>query len=91
MTSTHAAPNSSVRRGQQMAKANCAICHSIDKRSESTDKEAPPFRELKNRYPLDSLEEAFAEGLSTSHPRMPIFKIENPQGISDFINFLKSL
>jgi hypothetical protein len=51
---------------------------------------APPFRELHKRYPVEDLEEALAEGISTRHPAMPEFRLE-PSQIDDFIAFLKSL
>jgi cytochrome c len=51
---------------------------------------APPFRELHKRYPVESLEEAFAEGISTGHPTMPEFRFE-PDQIANLIAFLKSL
>jgi cytochrome c len=79
-----------IQRGQNFARATCARCHSIDKVTESPLKIAPPFRTLHNRYPVESLEEALAEGLATGHPTMPEFRLE-PDQIGDFIAFLKSL
>ena len=49
---------------------------------------APPFRDLHKRYPVESLEEAFAEGISTGHPTMPQFRFE-PDQIGNLIAFLK--
>jgi hypothetical protein len=51
---------------------------------------APPFRELHKRYAVESLEEAFAEGIKTGHPSMPEFRLD-PAQINDVIAFLKSL
>jgi uncharacterized protein (DUF433 family) len=51
---------------------------------------APPFRTLHKRYPVETLAEALAEGLSTGHPTMPEFQLETDQ-INDFISYLKSL
>jgi hypothetical protein len=51
---------------------------------------APPFRTLHKKYPVENLEEAMAEGISTGHPTMPEFRFD-PGQISDFIAFLKSL
>ena len=59
-------------------------------RSESPLKVAPPFRELHLRYPVDSLAEAFAEGIVTGHPSMPEFRLD-PGQIADVIAYLKSL
>jgi mono/diheme cytochrome c family protein len=79
-----------VQRGQTFARTNCARCHSIDKVSPSPLPIAPPFRTLRERYPVESLEEAFGEGIVTGHPTMPEFKLD-PGQIRDMIAFLKSL
>ncbi len=80
----------SVRQGQQLARLYCASCHAIDKVSPSPLAIAPPFRELHNRYPVETLEEALAEGIMTGHPTMPQFRFE-PDQIADFLAFLHSL
>ncbi len=78
------------QRGQTLARANCARCHSIDKVTASPLAIAPPFRTLHKKYPVENLQEALAEGLSTGHPTMPEFRFE-PDQIHDFIAFLKTL
>lgn len=80
----------SEQRGQTLARANCARCHSIDKLTPSPLAIAPPFRTLHNRYPVESLEEALAQGIVTGHANMPEFVFE-PDQIGDFIAFLKTL
>jgi cytochrome c len=77
-------------RGRAFARANCATCHSIDKVSPSPLAVAPPFRTLHERYSVEALEEALAEGIVTGHPSMPEFRLE-PDQIGNFIAFLKSL
>jgi mono/diheme cytochrome c family protein len=77
-------------RGLNFVRANCARCHAIDKVSESPLKIAPPFRTLHLRYPVESLQEAFAEGIRTGHDNMPEFRLE-PDQIGDVIAFLKTL
>lgn len=77
-------------RGRTFARVNCAKCHSIDRVTPSPLKIAPPFRTLHERYPVETLAEALAEGISTGHPTMPEFQLE-PDQINDFISYLKSL
>ena len=84
----NAAPN--VAAGKAFAQANCSHCHSIDKFTPSTLAIAPPFRTLHERYPVESLEEALGEGITTGHQNMPEFKLD-PGQVGDFISFLKSL
>src|SRR5438477_12270429 len=85
-----AAQEPSIQRGLNFLRANCARCHSIDKVSESPLKIAPPFRTLHFKYPVESLQEAFAEGIQTGHQNMPEFRLESDQ-IGDVIAFLKTL
>ena len=84
----HAAPN--VAAGKAFAQANCARCHSIDTSTPSSLAAAPPFRTLHKRYPVESLEEALGEGITTGHPSMPEFKLD-PGQVGDLISLLKSL
>lgn len=78
------------QRGKTFALNNCAKCHSIDKVTPSPLKIAPPFRTLHKRYPIETLGEALAEGISTGHPTMPEFRLE-PDQIGDFLAYLKTL
>ncbi len=78
------------QRGLTIARANCARCHSIDRVTASPLAIAPPFRTLHKKYPVENLEEAMAEGITTGHPTMPEFQFETDQ-ISDFLAFLKTL
>ncbi len=78
------------QRGMVFAKTNCAKCHSIDRATPSPLKIAPPFRTLHHRYPVDTLAEAFAEGIYTGHPTMPEFRLD-PDQINDLIAYLKTL
>lgn len=78
------------QRGRSFALTNCAKCHSIDRVTESPLKIAPPFRTLHQRYRIEVLAEALAEGIVTGHPTMPQFQLE-PDQINDFLTFLKTL
>jgi len=77
-------------RGRVLVETHCAECHAIDRAGPSPLAIAPPFRDLHTRYPVESLEEAFAEGISTGHADMPEFRFE-PDQINDLIAYLKSL
>jgi len=78
------------QRGQTFALNNCARCHSIDRVTQSPLKIAPPFRTLHLRYPIETLAEAFAEGIVTGHPTMPEFQLD-PDQIHDLLSYLKTL
>jgi cytochrome c len=69
---------------------HCAGCHATGRVGESPLPIAPPFRTLHERYPVESLAEALAEGITTGHPTMPEFRLD-PAQINDVIAYLKSL
>ena len=81
---------SSPVQGKRLALTYCAKCHSIDKVTPSPLKIAPPFRTLHERYPVETLQEALAEGIVTGHPAMPEFRFDADQ-VGDFIAYLKTL
>jgi mono/diheme cytochrome c family protein len=89
-TGAYAQTDPKQQRGLAFAMANCARCHSIDKVTASPLKLAPPFRDLHNRYPVESLEEALGEGIVTGHPNMPEFRLD-PGQVGDLISYLKWL
>jgi mono/diheme cytochrome c family protein len=78
------------QRGLNFVRTNCAQCHAIDKVSPSPLAVAPPFRTLHEKYPIVYLEEALAEGIVTSHPTMPQFRLD-PGQIADVIAYFKTL
>lgn len=74
--------------GQALAKQKCASCHAIGEDDSSPNPNAPPFRSLHRRYPVDALREAFLKGLEVGHRDMPTF-ILTPQEITNIISFLR--
>ena len=85
-----AAQEGRIQRGRTVVQVHCAGCHAIGRVGESPLPIAPPFRTLHTRYPVESLAEAFAEGITTGHPTMPEFRLD-PAEINDVIAYLKSL
>ena len=78
------------QRGFTLARTNCIKCHAIGKIGDSPMREAPPFRTLHERYPVEDLSESFAEGISTGHPSMPEWRFD-PGQIGDLIAYLRTL
>lgn len=76
--------------GKALVEANCAPCHATGAEGDSPNKQAPAFRDLSKRYPVDALEEAFAEGIVTGHEGMPEFEA-SPQQIDDIVAYLGSI
>jgi mono/diheme cytochrome c family protein len=78
------------QRGQVFVQTNCSRCHAVGKVGESPLAPAPPFRTLHNRYAVELLQEALAEGIVTGHPSMPQFQLD-PGQVQDVIAYLKTL
>jgi mono/diheme cytochrome c family protein len=76
--------------GEELVKVNCSQCHAVGRDDHSAHPDAPEFRKLSERYPLDDLAEALAEGIVTGHPDMPEFQA-TPEQIKDIISYLKSI
>lgn len=80
------------KRGEALVKTNCAECHAVLRTGDSPNAKAPPFRTLGQRYKLDDLQEALAEGIVVGHggAEMPHFVFE-PTEIDDIIAYLKQI
>jgi cytochrome c len=79
-----------VHRGEQLVTRDCARCHAVGRAGTSRHRQAPPFRTLAERYPIESLEEALAEGIVSGHPDMPEFRFA-ASDVGAVIAYLKSI
>jgi mono/diheme cytochrome c family protein len=77
-------------KGEALVKENCARCHAIGKEGDSPHAEAPPFRTLSSKYPVEDLAESLAEGIVSGHPDMPIFAF-SPHDVEAIIQYLQSI
>ena len=77
-------------KGKVLAMIYCARCHAVDRDDKSTLAIAPPFRTFASKWPLESLEEALAEGIITGHPGMPVFEFE-PDQVAALIEHLHEI
>jgi cytochrome c len=85
-----AAEKDLTNKGEALVKENCSRCHAIGKEGDSPHPQAPPFRTLSNRYPIEDLAESLAEGIVSGHPDMPIF-VFSPADVEAIIDYLKSI
>jgi len=79
-----------LKLGETLLTRNCASCHAVGRSGDSPVKDAPAFRTLGNRYPIESLEEALGEGIMSGHPDMPEFTFDADQ-VGAIIAYLKSI
>lgn len=84
------ADDAQLKQGQALLTQNCARCHAVGPTGDSARPDAPAFRTLSARYPIESLEEALGEGIMTGHPDMPEFSFDAKQ-VGAIIAYLKSI
>lgn len=81
----------STMRGEADVRRRCSSCHAVALADTSPNPNAPALRTIGARYPVDNLEEAFAEGIMVSHDQaMPAFVL-SPEETSDILAYLKEL
>ena len=79
-----------LKHGEALLTRHCGGCHAVGHGGDSPQKEALPFRQLGQRYPVESLEEALGEGFMSGHPDMPEFDFE-ADDVGDIIAYLKTV
>ena len=92
-TAAHAQPAQDadlLKQGQTLVAKDCGRCHGIGRTDASRHPQAPLFRTLSKRYPIESLEEALGEGIISGHPDMPEFTFESDD-VGAIIAYLKSI
>ena len=85
-----AAAADDLKLGEALLTRNCGSCHAIGRSGDSPQKDAPAFRTLGSRYPIESLEEALGEGMMAGHPEMAEFKYDSDD-VGAIIAYLKSI
>ena len=79
-----------LKRGEALLTRDCGPCHAVGKTGDSPRKDAPAFRTLSQRYPVEQLEESLGEGIMSGHPDMPEFSFDADE-VGDIIAYLKSI
>jgi cytochrome c len=83
-------PPDPVKDGRRLVETHCAVCHAIGRRGASANSEAPPFRRLAARYPVEQLQEALVEGILVGHPAMPDFAF-SPDEADAIIAYIRTV
>jgi mono/diheme cytochrome c family protein len=78
------------KRGEALLLTNCARCHAVGRTGVSPRPDAPRFRTLSGKYPIESLAEALGQGLSVGHEDMPEF-VFDPADVGAIIDYLESI
>ena len=81
------AANTDAMDGKAILGKNCGRCHSLEATGASPLPQAPPLREVYLKYPIDQLEEGFAEGMGSKHRDMPQIQFSEDQ-VAAILNYL---
>ncbi len=76
--------------GKAILQAHCSKCHSLEATGASPLPEAPPMREVYLKYPIDQLEQGFAEGMGSRHREMPQIQFSTEQ-VAAILSYLGSI
>jgi mono/diheme cytochrome c family protein len=90
VSAANAQDAATLKRGETLLAKDCARCHATARTGESRHPQAPLFRALAKRYPIESLEEALGEGIISGHKDMPEFRFE-ADDVGAIIAYLKSI
>jgi mono/diheme cytochrome c family protein len=85
-----AAAEGGTAEGKTILQTHCARCHAIDATGSSPLAKAPPLREVYLRYPIDQLEQGFAEGMGSRHRDMPQIQFSDDQVVA-ILDYLGSI
>lgn len=78
-----------VERGRILAETYCGRCHATAAEGASPLDAAPPMRSFRERWPVEHLAEALAEGIMVGHEAMPEVSL-TPSEIDSFLAYLDS-
>jgi cytochrome c len=84
-----AADEALAERGRIIADTYCSECHATGVGDDSPRAEAPPMRTFHERWPVEHLAEALAEGIMVGHEEMPEFRMTTSE-IDAFLAYLDS-
>ena len=76
--------------GKALLQAHCSKCHSLEATGASPLPQAPPLREVYLKYPIDQLEQGFAEGMGSRHREMPQIQFSTEQ-VAAILAYLGSI
>jgi mono/diheme cytochrome c family protein len=80
----------SIARGRALVTQDCGPCHAVGTSGLSPNPLAPHFRALGQRYPVEDIGEALAEGMIVGHSPMPEWKFTSDE-VADIVAYLQSI
>lgn len=81
---------SPVQHGRTIAQRDCSTCHAIRELGSSPRADAPPLREVLDRYSPARIEQSFREGMIVGHRDMPLFEFSQDE-VDALIAYLQDI
>jgi mono/diheme cytochrome c family protein len=79
-----------VAEGREIAVSQCGGCHATGVADASPRADAPPLREILERYDSGALAGNLMIGVRVGHPDMPLFHM-GPRGVDSLVEYLYSI
>ena len=79
-----------VAEGREIAVSQCSACHAIGVEDASPRADAPPLRDIFERYDSAALAGNMMIGVRVGHPDMPLVHM-GPRGVDALVEYLYSI
>lgn len=79
-----------VAEGREIAVSQCSACHATGVDDASPRADAPPLRDVLERYDSAALAGNMMIGVRVGHPDMPLFHM-GPRGVDSLVEYLYSI
>ncbi len=79
-----------VAEGREIAVSQCSACHATGVDDASSRADAPPLRDIFERYDSAALAGNMMIGVHVGHPDMPLFHM-GPRGVDALVEYLYSI
>lgn len=79
-----------IKEGQGLVEAHCSGCHAVGREGASPNPNAPQFRTLHRRHPIQALREPLTRAIAARHDEMPQFALPDAQ-IDRIVAYINSL
>jgi mono/diheme cytochrome c family protein len=76
--------------GREIAVSQCGACHAAGVDDASPRADAPPLRDILERYDSAALAGNMMIGVRVGHPDMPLFHM-GPRGVDSLVEYLYSI
>lgn len=85
-----APPQPALNQGEGLAQRHCATCHALTSDAPSPLADAPPFPQLRARYPTSDMAAILERRMTEIHRRMPLLEM-GPDEVNAFLAYWEAV